>query len=251
MSDDWFGWITRRWDEVVEWADKTLTQLDKAENFDDFIMILKDRVIAAYRMAFANKNIAIFGPKESGKSCLIHYLKEGVPKEDYSPTFGTVLVDRAFEIGDKSSFIRVVDDVGGEKLFRSLWGKLIEKADPEAIIYMLDGRKDWKDIEQDIQEAFADVFVHYEKGSATSRLRVFYIFVNFHDIWGKDPDKELTLASDIIAYFNRERAKRKVVKLPAVQAFPTQLAVDGKPWREVKAALDHFATDVQREAGSV
>lgn len=106
---------------------------------------------------------------------------------------------------------------------------------------MLDGKKDWKDIERDIQDTFMYVFAHYKTGLGS--LKVFYIFVNFHDIWRKDSDKDIELTSDVIAYFDRERAKRKM-HLSLVRVFPTQLAKGGNPWREVKTALDHFALDL-------
>lgn len=62
----------------------------------------------------ASKNVMILGPNCSGKSTLILYLQSGYVTTDMPhPTMGAFLVDRVFEVGDKSGFIKIIEDIGG------------------------------------------------------------------------------------------------------------------------------------------
>jgi hypothetical protein len=141
VEDNWFAYLIRRAEEVSGLAERTFEDLDKAQDFPDFFVRLGGGVASLGNYALNNKNICIFGPTGAGKTSLIGFLKTGkAVVETHDPTAGLALVDRRFEI-DKAEWLNVHRDAGGERAYRHFWPQVTKIVDPDAVIYVLDGRK--------------------------------------------------------------------------------------------------------------
>lgn len=245
------GWLdllnraARRLEEISDSAAKTFNRVIEEKDIKNIPSILQDGLLEIYRQQFKGKKILILGPTASGKTSLISFLKTGVPRDDHLPTPGAIITDRRILL-NSDAVIDIPYDAGGDEMYRSTWNFLVREIDPEAIIYVLDGSKDVANLESEIDTAFNDILLCYKDHIRS--LRIFYIFINYCDIWMEDDDKKYDLEEALGLSFKRRLKKYAGLRDQKVtwRFYRTQLSPSGIPWEEVKAALGHFGKDLER-----
>lgn len=207
--------------------------------------ILADGLLEIYRRQFEGRKILILGPTASGKTSLISYLRTGVPRDDHMPTPGAIITDRRVLL-NTDAVIDIPYDAGGDEMYRDTWKFLVREIDPEAIIYVLDGSKSMASLEVDIETAFDDILSYYKNDIRS--LSIFYVLINYCDIWMKDEDKKHELEPTLKLSFKRRLKEYAGLRDQNVtwRFFETQLSPNGKPWEEVKVALGHFGEDLKQ-----
>ena len=241
QTDTFWDQLDRRISECWSWLVKTGAVVADASDPADLVVRLGGRAKSLYNYAFENKNIVILGPKGCGKTSLIGFLRSGhAVVSTHEPTVGLALVDRNFELGD-AEWLSVAKDVGGDEVFRSLWPQLTKTVNPDAMIYLLDGRKNREQIKDDMETCLSQSLSQYTGG----RLRLIYIFVNFYDGWNGDSWK-----NDCLIPFVQSIAAERKHTYPALRnlklkAEPTHISPHLRAWPELETALQHFSTDIK------
>jgi signal recognition particle receptor subunit beta len=131
-------------------------------------------------------SIAIFGPKDVGKTTLICYLqRKPLPLQHYE-TFGAMSVGKiTYDLsGNKSYYFRSLTmyDVGGE--FTNQWNAIIKKQNPDGIIFIADTSDQIIEMER-----FNKIFSFYhdwctDELAINIKLRAILILINKADLWG-------------------------------------------------------------------
>ncbi len=156
-------------------------------------------------------SIAIFGPKECGKTTLIKYLQGKRLPEQHISTFGAQPVGKiVFDLsGNETYFFRSREmyDVGGEH--RNQWRAIIEEQNPNGIIYIIDTTTPLEEHAglEHIAQIYHDIRTH-EVGNRIS-LKSLLIFLNKCDIWGPSPaDRER-----MMSYYRNEVLNGVIITL--------------------------------------
>jgi hypothetical protein len=215
---------------------------------DKIIVIAVDKVQSKWRETFANRNIAVLGNKESGKTALIYYVQYGKPYvlsngqvNPPNPTFASVIVGKKFEL-QKGNWLSIKTDVPGDKALRDTWKDVIANTKPEGIIYMIDGRLPPDKLIQEVDDIFVDVLDVFKDKSA--ELKVLHIFVNFCDQWATTPKAQREVVRAVQDRFEDKMDYYKRVPDFRFGVSQTQLAPKKSSWPEVDRALLHFGADL-------
>lgn len=242
MNDSVWDKLERRITEVWSWARKSGAQLAGSRGARDLIVRLGGRFSSLFNYAFAKRNFICYGPSGVGKTSLIGYLDSGRASVDsHDPTSGLAIIDRAFEV-DRAEWLKVLKDAGGDPNYRYLWPRLTKEIDPDAIIYLLDGRKSLVAIRQDLDSCLQDSISQYQSGG---RLKLIYVFVNFYDIWASDREKRALLLPQVNLWAAEWKFKYPVLERVVVRAFQTHISPYATAWSELDNALEHLATDLR------
>lgn len=241
-TEEYFeGPFKRRLEEIGKFLDDTFEQIGDSDSVKEGFLVFGRRLSILGKYIFNDKNFIVLGPRESGKTTLLEYLRTGQPIEKYNPTVGTVVIDRKFEIDE--DFMKALKDVGGDKEFREIdWFHLIKSINPDGIIFMINGNESTSKIEESIDIAFENCLRHYSNGSRN--LKAFYVFLNFYDKWKNDSSKKLLLVSKIKLKIMERINESSSLHNLKVEVYKTQLSPKGSPWNEVNSALIHFSKDI-------
>ena len=233
--------VERRVGELWAWLQRSGNEVGESKSVVDLLSRVSGRLRSLYNYAFRRRNVIFFGPKGSGKTSLKEYLESGrAVVVTHEPTAGVALVDRNYELGS-TDWLRVAHDPGGDALYRTLWPKLTKTINPDAIVYVLDGRKSVEEVECDMEVCLQQSLSEYAEG----RLRLIYVFVNFYDVWCTDPFKNDVLCSAIQHVAAKKKHTYPALRALRLKAEPTHINPHLHSWPELETALSHFATDLK------
>lgn len=231
-------------------AGSVLARLVKwiVKNFGgDILVVLKDGIQGQWRRVFATKNILILGPRQSGKSSLMLFVRSGTPYEVIKgeirppdPTAAAMIVDSKFTL-QKGNWLKLKKDVPGDLDLRSTWAAAISDIRPTGIIYMIDGRKP-ADFATMIEEAFRDVLVHYKV--SIGPLLAFHVFINFGDQWATNPSNTRGATATVTELFEKRRSEHPSLMHLRFSCAVTHLSPHKRSWEEATRALHHFGADL-------
>jgi hypothetical protein len=197
---------------------------------------------------FASKNILILGPKGSGKSSLLLFMRLGQPYEVIDgtrrtpdPTGAAIIVDKKVHLQDKN-WVKLARDVGGDPDLRLQWAELIKEIRPHGIVYMLDGTKQGELLELAVEEIFRDVLSHYTAGLGP--LVALHVFLNFSDRWLTNPSCEYARTAPVESMLNIKRSTFPSLETLRLRVWATHLSPNRKDWKEAERALFHFGADL-------
>jgi hypothetical protein len=236
-NDLWLDQFERRCDEIATYVRRSYHSLSGSRSIGDFLVRSGGRLRSAYRF-FSGKNVVILGPAGSGKTTLINLLRTGAPAV-HNPTAGVALVDRRFELND-ATWLKVRSDVGGDALYRPLWGQLVAEIDPDVIIFLLDGRKSVDAVVADTQICLNDALGQVP---GRRRLKLIYVFVNFWDVWNLDPVKNDVLRSRVQLTVDEAKSAFGLSGIP-VEAKATHMNPNASQWPELENALQHLGSEL-------
>jgi len=126
---------------------------------------------------------------------------------------------------------------------RSLWKMAIEQVKPVGIIYMINGRLEKDELEEQIQEIFDEVLCHYE-GNQGAGLEAMHIFVNFVDLWGINNVEIRNKLRKISDSFDKRLKSKPSLQYLRVDCSATQLSPNKDSWIETDRALFSFGADL-------
>ena len=196
----------------------------------------------------SGRNILILGPKASGKSALMNYLKSGKPYElidgeirPPGPTALAAVVDKNFSI-QKGNWLRLKKDVPGDLNLRDTWSQAIKDIKPHGIIYMLDGQRSDNDLRGDVKEIAEFVLGQYSVG--LGHLLALHAFVNFADHWARTAAEESRRVEMVRHELLDLRSSRVEWTGLQLGVSATQLSPNKKDWEQAKRAVHHFGADL-------
>lgn len=150
------------------------------------IIVARKSILNFRRSIWPKESVAIFGPKEAGKTTLIRYL-QGKPLPDHHyHTFGAEPVGKiVYDLtGNDTYYFRSKEmfDVGGEHI--NQWKVIIESQNPDGIIYIIDTNESEADLSgfEHIYNIYNEMRAH--KLANEINLRVLLIILNKFDLWG-------------------------------------------------------------------
>jgi len=231
---------------VVQWFIQTFGQ--------DLLVVGTERLKSRWRKTFADHPFLILGPKGSGKSSLLLFLESDKPfnvvegeRRTPEPTLGVAVVNTKFE-ANKDTWLKIKHDLPGDEQLREYWHQFLKEVRPHGIVYTLDGRAlydgkpDHTAIQEHVQEIFTDVFDHYP--DADKLLKVFYIFVNFSDLWsvGRTSEKELTRA--LYDEFEMMLRAKRAYNSVNFDVKCIQLSPHREKWGEAREAMNFFGVQI-------
>ncbi len=153
------------------------------------IFVARKNIVNFVKSVRPKESVAIFGPKKSGKTTLIRYLKGEPLPEQYIYTYGAQQVGKiVFDLSGNETYYfrsREMYDVGGEHT--NQWQAIIEEQNPDGIIYIIDTQSPAKEKQglKYIAEVYHEIRVH--NLSEKLRLRTVLILLNKCDLWGTSP----------------------------------------------------------------
>jgi hypothetical protein len=233
-------------------AGTTAASLVLSRIIPPIFVFAKDKLIEKYRNIFEDHDLVILGGPQSGKSSLILFLTTGKPYliegngeiKEPEPTSGVVFIGKRasknLNIDRINNRESISKDVGGE--FIEKWNQIIQEVNPHGVIYMIDGRRSFEEIESDIDTLFWIIVGNYSGGKkAGKNLRALHIFVNFCD------QLSPTLRGDVYEYVTNCFARK--MKNPNLRYVDsrikslihlTQLSSKSSSWSEIEKALELF-----------
>jgi hypothetical protein len=207
-----------------------------------------DKIRTKLQSVFATRNILILGDSQTGKSSLILYLTTGKPYQIENgqisapeKTSGYAVVDKKVTVNDNQLVVKM--DLAGDQDMRSLWKMAIEKVRPVGIIYMLNGRLEKDELENEIEEIFDDVLCHYE-GNQGAGLEAIHLFVNFVDQWGINNVEIRNKLRKISQSFDKRLNSKPSLLYLRVGVSATQFSPHKDSWIEADRALFSFGSDL-------
>ena len=237
-------------------ATATVTALSRA--FQPVIIKTSKNLTYFYRSKFENRNIAIFGDSQSGKTSLLLLLTTGRPYKTGSngeiiepePTNGIVIVDEGvyknLNLKNINNRDRVSRDVNGELV--DDWQEIIDQVNPHGIIYMVDARASNSEIQETIKLLFNVVIMRYRTNWRNHRLRSLHIYANFTDkINPERKDQIISLINHQCQLMGRALDLEKADYLKSIQYLISliQLSPKETDWKEAKYALEEFGTHLR------
>lgn len=138
-----------------------------------------------------SESVAIFGPKEAGKTTMIRYLQnEPLPKQHFS-TFGAQPVGKiVYDLsGNETYFFRSREmfDVGGEH-HKGQWGAIIKSQNPNGIIFIVDTNE--PELEKNCLRHIYTIYngLRTNELAGNLKLKCLLILLNKCDVWGTSPE---------------------------------------------------------------
>lgn len=142
----------------------------------------------------------------------------------------------------RGNWLRLKHDVPGDIDLRETWAQGIKDAQPQGIIYMIDGRHDDQTLRRDLDVLRSDVLSCYEGGLGA--LSVLHVLMNYSDLWATTPNETRRRISvvrsglDAIIDSSPEWARLRI------DVLEVQLSPKGEPWEEADRAMQHFGADL-------
>lgn len=220
-----------------------------AANFGkDILAAAAEQLQHQWRRLFAARNILILGPKQTGKSSLVQYLKSGRPYEVIdgeirppAPTAAAAVVDHKFAL-QKGAWLRIKKDAPGDPGLRFMWAQMIADIQPHGIIYMVDGRHADDALRADVQGIREFVLGLYPE--TVGPLSTLHVFVNFADHWAGtavERNRRVRVVREALERLTVESPKWEMLRF-GVAAI--QLSPNKQTWEDAQRALQHFGADL-------
>lgn len=237
------NWVERRVQDYQNWQYITGTEVDKAKKLVSKVKIFLGRIPILWDSMFFGKPVVVLGPKGTGKSALISYLLYQKP-DDPEPTSGQEEVDRRAEL-DQGQVLHFARDVGGDVWSKTFWQDLVKEINPEAIIFMLDGRKQIEQLLKDFSQSIEEVLPLYKQNRQS--LRFIYILCNFYDIWQKDVKAPTSIQAQVLDAASKIQLAFPSMREIKFAVYNTQLNPKLTDWKETRSAMYHLAADLKSD----
>lgn len=234
--------LARVLESFVKWVAATFGK--------ELIFVATETLQHYWRRLFAARDILILGDKQTGKTSLLCYLKDGRPYEIVNgavvapaPTAMVAVVDAKFA-PQQANWLRLRKDVPGDIDLREVWEQSIAEVRPHGIVYMIDGRHDDRTLLDDVGTLREFVLSHYQE--RLGNLAALHVLLNFADQWGTTP-AEVRRRQRVVRDALEDLCNPSPVLMHLkIDANVVQLSPNRKEWDDAKRAMQRFGADLAR-----